>query len=100
MVTWQEIRHQAVIAGRLTDGQTGRPVGRAEVRVTAGPPEFSNILALLTTQHGDRWPSLRERLDRTRTAADGLFISWTYPTVSTLWRHPFPVRAVATAPLR
>jgi hypothetical protein len=73
MVTWQEIRHQAAIAGRLTDGQTGRPIGGATIRITSGPPEFDNLLALLAVQHGDRWPRLALRLDRTRTAADGHF---------------------------
>jgi hypothetical protein len=73
MVTWQEIRHQAAIAGRLSDGQTGRPIGGAEIRIIAGPPEFANLLALLAVQHGDRWPRLRQRLDLTRTADDGHF---------------------------
>jgi Carboxypeptidase regulatory-like domain len=73
LVTREEVCHQAAIAGGLTNAQTSRPIGGAQVRIIAGPLEFTELLAWLATQHGDRWPGLRERLDRTRTGTDGHF---------------------------
>jgi hypothetical protein len=73
LTTGQEIRHQAVIAGRVTQGQTGRPLSNALVMITAGPPEFTDLLALKAVQHGRHWESLQNRPDRTRSAADGHF---------------------------
>jgi hypothetical protein len=73
VVTWEEVRHQAAISGGLTNSQTGKAIGGAQARITAGPPEFTNLLTLLAAQHGNRWSALRERLDRTRTDPDGHF---------------------------
>jgi hypothetical protein len=42
VVTWEEVRHQAAISDGLTNSQTGKAVGSAQVRITAGPPEFTN----------------------------------------------------------
>jgi hypothetical protein len=69
----QEIRHQAVIAGRVTQGQTGRPLEKARVAIVSGPAQFTSLLALKSVQYGRRWESLQDRLDRTRTAPDGHF---------------------------
>ncbi len=67
------IRHQVAIAGQVTDAQTGRAVGGAQVEITDAPAEFKTWLAMRAIQHGDRWAVLAERPDRTRTAADGHF---------------------------
>jgi Carboxypeptidase regulatory-like domain len=55
VVTWEEVRHQVAIAGRVTDARMGRAIGGALVMITTAPPAFSG------------------RDDRTRTAADGHF---------------------------
>jgi hypothetical protein len=64
---------QAAIAGKVVDGQTGRPVGDITVKLTTLPSAFEQRLALKALQHGTAWESLAERPDRTRTAADGCF---------------------------
>lgn len=67
------VRHQLAIAGRVTDAQTGRSIGRARVTIIAGPAEFTTRLEVKKMQYGTRWAALAERPDRTRTAADGHF---------------------------
>ncbi len=71
--SWEIVRHRAAISGRVTDGQTGRPLPGARVEITAGPPAFTGRLPLLAKQHGSRWETMEERPDRTRAAADGFF---------------------------
>lgn len=66
-------RHQVAIAGDVTDAEAGAAIGRARVEITAGPAAFTDRLALRATRHQDRWAAMDERLDRTRTAADGHF---------------------------
>jgi hypothetical protein len=73
LVAWEELRHQAAISGGLTNAQTGKAIGGAQVKITAGPPEFTELLARLADQHGNRWATLRERLDRTHIGTDGHF---------------------------
>jgi hypothetical protein len=71
LVAWEEVRHQAAISGGLTNAQTGKAIGGAQVKITAGPLEFTELLARLADQHGNRWATLRKRLDRTHTGTDG-----------------------------
>lgn len=73
MITWEIVRHQVAIAGRVTDAQTGRAIARALVSILAAPAEFTNWLALRRLEHGDRWLALVERPDRTLTVEDGHF---------------------------
>jgi len=73
---WQQIeptRHQVAIAGKATDGRTGKPIGGARVEIVDAPPEFTAWLAIQAQRHGARWAGMAERPDRTRTAADGHF---------------------------
>lgn len=70
MSDWEIVRHQVAIAGRVTDLQTGQPIGGAQVEITDAPAEFKTWLAMRAIQYGDRWAALAERPDRTRTAAD------------------------------
>ena len=67
------VRHQAAIAGRVTDTQTGRGLGAALVRITAAPAEFMAWLNLHALQYGAMWTTRLDRLDQTVTAADGHF---------------------------
>jgi hypothetical protein len=72
--TWLKLestRHRVAIAGTVTDAQTRAAIVRARVEITAGPAAFTERLALLAVQHGERWATMEERVDRTRTAADG-----------------------------
>ena len=73
VVTWETARHQAAIAGRLTNAQTGKGVGGALVQIASGPPEFTQAVVLRSKQYGAQWATMLERLDQTHTAADGHF---------------------------
>lgn len=71
MSDWETVRHQVGIAGRVTDAQTGKPVGGAQVIITSGPEAFTSLVALRALQYGTNWGAMLERPDRTQTAADG-----------------------------
>jgi hypothetical protein len=73
LAQWEEIRHQVAIAGRVTDAQTGRAIGSAQVRITDAPLVFMEWLANRAKQYGDKWKIMMERPDWIRTAADGHF---------------------------
>jgi hypothetical protein len=69
-----EFGHQAAVAGRVVEAATGRPVGGAQVTLSGGPAPFGELLALSAMRYGAAWPTMTERADRTRTAADGHFV--------------------------
>ncbi len=73
MVIWEAVRHRVAIAGRLTDGETGRALQGGRVEITGAPRSFQKWVAAHALQFGDRWPAMAERPDRTRTADDGHF---------------------------
>src|SRR5712692_9909761 len=73
MVVWEEVRHQAAIAGRVTDVQTGRMVAGATVAITAGPAAFTDGLGLAEVGFGPAWSSMAEQPGRRQTHADGHF---------------------------
>jgi hypothetical protein len=70
---WEIIQHAVAISGRVIDAQTNKAIARARVKITVGPTEFMNALALQATAYGRRWNGLQERPDRKHTAADGHF---------------------------
>ena len=73
MSEWVVVRHLVAIAGRVIDAQTGKPIGGARVKITAGPSAFTSWLATGAKQHGTRWDVMEERPDQTRSAGDGHF---------------------------
>ena len=68
-----KVRHQVAIAGRVTDALTRRPLGGALVNIVEMPAAAKRRLAMKSIQYGGLWNSMAERVDRTRTADDGLF---------------------------
>ena len=47
------------------------PLGGIDVTITSGPQQFLHMIGLRERQFQNRWASLVERPDRTRTRADG-----------------------------
>lgn len=72
-LTIKNIRHQAAIAGWVSDAQTGAGLSGVHVFISAGPETFQKRLALKARQHGENWEILPERPDRACTAADGYY---------------------------
>ncbi len=73
MNDWEIIQHAVAISGRVIDAQTNKGIGRARVKITAGPSEFMNALVLKATAYGRRWNGLQDRPDRKHAAGDGHF---------------------------
>ncbi|MDC0832589.1 hypothetical protein CKA32_000473 [Geitlerinema sp. FC II] len=73
MTSWETIRHQIAISGRVSNARTGNPCQGVQVEITSAPAEFIAWLALKALPHGDRWFDLPQRADRVRTTADGHF---------------------------
>lgn len=73
MIPVDTVRHQVAIAGQVTDSQQNRALGGAQVRISAGPAEFMNWLAVRAIQYGAAWETLRDRPDQVFTAGDGHF---------------------------
>jgi hypothetical protein len=76
---WQVLRRRVAIAGRVVDASTGKPLGDAQVTITAMPPAFSKWLKFAATPYGNRWDKMSERADRTRSRADGWFFFMDLP---------------------
>lgn len=66
---WQTARHQVAIAGRVRDTETGKPLAGAVITVIAMPVAFRRKVELLSKSRA----ALTERVDRTRSRADGIF---------------------------
>lgn len=73
MADWSAVRHVVVVAGRVSDAQTGNLIAGARVSIISGPPEFAMWLSKTARAQGERWDSMEERPDRTRTRGDGHF---------------------------
>jgi len=73
MSTFETARHQVAIAGRVSDARTARPLAGVLVRIVAGPPAFTNLVATLAQHGGASWGARAERLDQTVTPPDGHF---------------------------
>jgi hypothetical protein len=68
-----EIRHQAALAGVVTNGATSAPIAGATVRISSAPVEFTSWLSLRALQYGADWNSMTSRPDLTVSAPDGWF---------------------------
>ena len=73
MSEWVVVRHMVAIAGRVIDAQSGKPLGGARVKISAGPSAFTSWLATRAKERGQRWAVLDERPDQTRSRGDGHF---------------------------
>jgi hypothetical protein len=72
MTHFMVAHHQVAIAGRVLDAVTGKPIARAHVEITTGPPEYTEKLALLAQfESGDG--AKPKNPGMTRTRPDGLF---------------------------
>ena len=69
----EEVRHQVAIAGQVRDEQTGKLIEGVQIIIAKAPPQFLELLNVKAKQYGDRWPSMVEREDRTRTTTEGHF---------------------------
>ncbi len=72
MMDFMVAHHKVAIAGRVLDAVTGKPMVRAHVEITTGPPKYTERLALLA-QFGSSDGSKLTELGTTRTRPDGLF---------------------------
>ncbi len=70
---WDVVRHRVAIAGRVLDAGCEKPLGNAEVRITAMPAGFAKWLEFAALPYGRMWDAMPERPDRTRSRPDGLF---------------------------
>jgi hypothetical protein len=68
-----QTRNRVVIAGQLSNAETGQVIHRARVEITKMPDSFKNWLTLRAMQYGANWETMVERPDRTQTAIDGHF---------------------------
>lgn len=73
MASFEVVRHQATVAGRVVDAQSGVALAGAAVEITLGPAAFTAWLAAKALAFGSGWAALAERPDRTRTKPDGHF---------------------------
>src|SRR5262249_761082 len=69
MSVWQTARHQVAIAGRVLDAETGKPLAGVLINIVSMPVAFRRKVELLSKSPA----ALTERVDRTRSRADGLF---------------------------
>ena len=70
---WEIVRRRVALAGCVVDAGTGKPVQGAVVAITGMPDAFKKRLEVAAQPYGNRWNTMLERPDRTRTRPDGLF---------------------------
>jgi hypothetical protein len=73
MAQVEEVRHQAAIAGRVTNQADGSPIAGVRVTVSGASASFAQWLALKALRWGAAWDGLAIRPDRTLSATDGHF---------------------------
>ncbi len=69
----KQIRRQVAIAGHVVDGQTGRAIKGACVKIETSPMVFENWLNIRKKQYGELWDKMEKRPDQFKTAPDGHF---------------------------
>ena len=72
MTKFMEARHRVALAGLVLDAVTGKPLVRAHVEITTGPPKYLHTLTLLAEFESSDGTTSAE-LGTTRTRPDGLF---------------------------
>lgn len=92
-----ELTWAVSIAGRVTDGVTGAAIPGARVEIVKGPKTFETRRRILANDPA--WERKKERLDRTFSQADGIYVLVNLP--SGLYRlqvtAPAPSSRYATA---
>lgn len=74
--SWNRISiapHRAVIAGKVVDGESGRPVPGVVAEIVSMPQAFQTRMATMKQAQGPQWEKADERPDRTKSAFDGCF---------------------------
>lgn len=67
------VHHQAAIAGKVKNLQTGQIIQGALVSIIDAPSKFQEWLLRKQEEYGRKWDTMQERPDRTLTAFDGIF---------------------------
>jgi hypothetical protein len=70
--TWEVIRHQVAICGRVVD-ERGEMVSGVRVNIVAMPKVFRTQVSAAASAAEKKWNDLDERPDRTVTRVDGVF---------------------------
>jgi hypothetical protein len=70
--SWETIRHQVAICGRVLD-ERGERVSGIHVNIVSMPEVFLTRVSTVTGAAEKKWDDLDERLDRTATRVDGIF---------------------------
>ena len=70
--SWEIIRHQVAICGRVVD-ELGKMVCGATVNIVSMPEVFQTRVSAAASAAEKKWDDLDERLDRTVTRVDGIF---------------------------
>jgi hypothetical protein len=73
-----ELSWAVSIAGRVTDLVTGAPIPGARVEIVKGPPAFETKRRVLANDPD--WERKAERLDRTFSQTDGIYLFVNLPT--------------------
>lgn len=71
MPTFETVRLQVALLGRVTDARTGAPLPGARVEIQSGPAAWTRAQQFLAVAHGPGFQALPQRPGRTVTGADG-----------------------------
>lgn len=70
--SWEILRHQAAICGRVVN-ERGERVRGVKVNIVLMPEVFLTRVSVAASAAEKKWDDLDERLDRTMTRVDGIF---------------------------
>jgi hypothetical protein len=70
--SWETIRHQVAICGRVLD-ERGEMIRGVRANIVSMPEIFRTRVSAAASANEKKWDDLDERLDRTVTKVDGIF---------------------------